>query len=205
MTYSLFAPPGMGDVISLVVYVLSEPYLFIGSTTVMTTAVVALSALLAAVAAIPPARGTGPGRAISRALDWAAPKLALVLGYFGLGSMALATEILIRFHGMNPMGTEIQFRSGLGHLLVAVLGILALSPRLRGLDLRTWVEAHFWALTYLAFQVVVLTPPWFEFQLQGELVSGAARGMLAAAALFNLFLWTVVVPRRTTAPERASS
>jgi len=37
---SLLAPPGLGDVLSLVRYVLDDPRLFIGSTTVMTSGLV---------------------------------------------------------------------------------------------------------------------------------------------------------------------
>lgn len=199
MTYSLFAPPGVGDVLSIVMYALSEPYLFVGSTTWMTSGLIFVSAVIAGSTALPAARSTPPGRIAWRLLGWAAPKLALVLVYFGLGSMALATEILLRFHDVNAIGTEIQFRSGLGHLLVAALGIALLRPRLRGLDLRTWVEAHFWALAYLTFHVVVLTPPWFEFQFQGELIVPIARGGLAAALAVNVVLWSAVVPRRAAA------
>lgn len=107
----------------------------------------------------------------------------------GVGSMALATEILVRFHGGDPIGTEIQFRSGIGHLAVAAIGILLLLSRLRGQDLRAWLDAHFWALAYLTVQVLVFTPPWFDFQFQRHLVLDVARGVLLTALAVNLVLW----------------
>lgn len=202
MVHSVLAPPGFGDVISMVTYVLGDPYLFIGSTTVMTTALVIGTVMLAATAAVPFARPTLVSRAADALLAWLAPKLALALVYFGIGSMALATEILLRFHAGNPIGTEIQFRSGLGHLGVAAIGIALLSSRLRGRDRRTWIEAHFWALAYLTVQVLVFTPPWFDFQFQRDLVLGVARGVLVAALAVNLSLW-LVVARAARLPERA--
>lgn len=184
----------------MVTYVLGDPYLFIGSTTVMTTAMVLGVVALAATAAVPFGRRSPIVAAAEALLAWVAPKLALVLAYFGVGSMSLATEILIRYHGDNPIGTEIQFRSGVGHLAVAAIGILLLSSRLRGHGLYAWVEAHFWALTYLTVQVLVFTPPWFDFQFQGDLISGVARGVLLAALAVNLYLWIVVA--RALRPSR---
>ena len=200
MTYSLFAPPGVGDVVSMVLYVLADPYMFIGSTTVMTTGLIGTIALLAGLVALPVVRRTRAARSVSRLLDWLAPKLALVLLYFGVGSMVLATEILVRFHGVDPLGTEIQFRSGLGHLVVAMLGIAVLSGRLRDLGARTWLDAHFWALAYLTLHVVVFTPPWFDFQLQGPLVSTIARGGLAALLASNVALWHATGAIRAARP-----
>lgn len=115
--------------------------------------------------------------------------------------MALATEIILRFHWVNPIGTEIQFRSGVGHLGVAALGIALLWSRLRGHDARTWIEAHFWALSYLTIQVLVFTPPWFDFQFQRDLVLGVTRGVLIAALAVNLYLW-VVAARAARIPAR---
>ncbi|MBU6422551.1 MAG: hypothetical protein KGQ88_00785 [Chloroflexi bacterium] len=188
---------------SMVTYVLGDPYLFIGSTTVMTTAMVLGAVVLAATAAVPFRRADPISRTAETLLDWAAPKLAIVLAYFGIGSMSLATEILIRYHGDNPVGTEIQFRSGVGHLAVALIGILLLSSRLRGHDLRRWLDAHFWALAYLSVQVLVFTPPWFDFQFQGALVFGIARGALVGALAVNLYLWLIVARAvRLPAPRR---
>lgn len=201
MVHSLLAPPGFGDVVSMVTYVLGDPYLFIGSTTVMTTALVIGTVVLAATAAVPFARPTPISRASDALLAWLAPKLALTLAYFGIGSLALATEILLRFHWANPIGTEIQFRSGLGHVGVAAIGIVLLWSRLRGHDRRAWIEAHFWALAYLTVQVLVFTPPWFDFQYQRDLVLGVTRGALVAALAVNLYLW-VVVARAARLPAR---
>lgn len=201
MVHALLAPPGFGDVVSMVTYVLGDPYLFIGSTTVMTTAMVLGSVVLAATAAVPFGRADRVAERAEALLGWIALKLAIVLAYFGLGSMSLATEILLRFHGDNPIGTEIQFRSGVGHLAVAAIGIFLLRSRLGGHGLRTWLDAHFWALGYLTIQVLVFTPPWFDFQFQGELVLGIARGTLVAALALNLYYW-IFVARGVRLPRR---
>jgi hypothetical protein len=37
--------------------------------------------------------------------------------------------------------------------------------------------------------VIVLTPPWFAFQGQLEVIRPAALGALAAGALVSAFLW----------------
>jgi len=77
--------PTANDLASLVAYVLGNPYLFISSSTVMTTGLV-LGAV--AVSMVP---RTGP------VMRTVAPPLAMVLLYFGVGSLVLATEILVRF------------------------------------------------------------------------------------------------------------
>lgn len=205
MLHSVLTPPGLGDVVSLVLFVLADPYLFIGSTTVMTSGLVLGCLLLVATAAHGKRRVPRVARTSGRVLAWAGPKLALALVYFGVGSMVLATEILIRFHHVNPIGTEMQFRSGIGHLAVAVLGIVALRPYLRRLPVRTWVEAHFWALTYLTVHVMLFTPPWFEYQFQLDLVMGVTRAMLVAALTVNLTLWWTVAARRSPAPAAAAA
>src|SRR2546427_7505800 len=99
--------PTATDLAALLGYVLGNPFLFISSSTVMTTGLV-----LGAVAMSLVPRG-------APALRIAAPPLAMVLAYFGLGSMVLATEILVRFHGAIPDATETQFASGIGHLVEA--------------------------------------------------------------------------------------
>lgn len=192
---AVLAPPGFGEVISLLGYILSHPHLFIGSTTVMTTGLVIGVGLTAALAAVgAPAFPTFAAMA-GRALFWLAPKLALALVWFGVGSMILATEILLRFHEVFPEGTQMQFRSGLGHLVVAMIGVLLLRSRLAGRTRREWVEAHFWALTYMSVHVVLLTPPWFDFMFQGELVRTVANCGLALALAVNVCVWRSV--RRT--------
>src|SRR5919202_6927005 len=89
--------PSPADLAGLVAYVLTNPYLFISSSTVMTTGLV-IGAV--AVSMIP--RGAPLMRLV-------APPLAMLLLYFGAGSMALATEILLRFHDRLPDATETQF------------------------------------------------------------------------------------------------
>jgi hypothetical protein len=186
---AVLAPPGFGEVVSLLGYILSHPHLFIGSTTVMTTGLVIGVGLTAAFAAVgAPASATFAAMA-GRVLFWLAPKLALALAWFGVGSMILATEILLRFHHLFPEGTEMQFRSGLGHLVVAAIGILLLRSRLVGRSRSEWVEAHFWALTYMSVHVVLLTPPWFDFMFQGELVRTVANSGLALALAVNVYFW----------------
>jgi hypothetical protein len=148
--------PTASDLAGLLGYVLGNPYLFVSSSTVMTTGLV-LGAV--AVSMVP---RTAP---VMRVVG---PPLAMLLMYFGVGSMVLATEIFVRFHYAIPDATETQFASGLGHLLEAAAGIAVLTPHLR---------------------VVVLTPPWFAFQGQLEVIRTAALGALAAGALISVFLW----------------
>lgn len=205
MLHSLLSPPGLGDVVSLVLFVFADPYLFIGSTTVMTSGLVLACLLLAATATHAKRRAPRVARTSDRVLAWAGPKLALALAYFGVGSMVLATEILIRFHDVNPIGTEMQFRSGIGHLAIALLGIVALRSYLRGLTVRMWVDAHFWALTYLTVHVMLFTPPWFEYQFQLDLVMGVTRAMLVSALTVNLSLWWTVAATRSPAAAAAAA
>ncbi|OLC54264.1 MAG: hypothetical protein AUH85_12200 [Chloroflexi bacterium 13_1_40CM_4_68_4] len=186
MSYSFL--PSVTDLQSLLFYVLNEPYLFVSSSTVMTTGLVALAMTLGiAVTTSRVVPWVDPFGVSSRLLRWVAPKLALVLAYFGLGSMMLSTEILLRFHSSIPLETETQFRSGLGHLAVAVLGIAALSPLLRRIARREWITSNFYALGYWAFQIAVLTPPWFAFQGQYELVLGVTKALLVGAFAATLF------------------
>ena len=175
--------PTASDLAGLVTYVLGNPFLFISSSTVMTTGL-----LLGAVAVTVIPR-TGP---LMRVV---APPLAILLGYFGVGSMALATEILIRFHDSIPDATETQFASGIGHLLMAAAGIVVLIPHLRARSRRTWIVANAVAVAYWAAHVIVLTPPWFAFQGQLEVIRAAALGALAGGALVSAFLWRTAPPR----------
>jgi hypothetical protein len=128
-------------------------------------------------------------------LRGAAPTLAVILSYFGLGSIVLSTEILIRFHATIPSETEIQFVSGVGHLLEAAIGIALLFPYLRGRAKHEWLWAHTLALTYWTFQVAVLTPPWFAFQGQREAVLQVVLIMLVVAATLNVLLWRTAARR----------
>lgn len=190
MNYSLFVP-SFPDLGAALFYLLHHPYLFISSSTVMTTGLILAAMTLGAVASasrfLPQAGSDLVGLSLL-ALRWLAPKLALTLVYFGLGSMVLATEILIRFHQVIPGETEIQFRSGLGHLAVAVIGIAILWPFLRGRPAAEWIAANFWALTYWALQVTFLTPPWFAFQGELKLVLGVANVCLGAGFALTLYL-----------------
>lgn len=180
--------PGVNDLTSLFCFVLNDPYLFISSSTVMTTAIiVAVSTLGLMVAGtrIIPFAPLGFPR---RLLRWVAPKLALTLVYFGAGSMVLSTEILLRFHRDIPYETEVQFRSGIGHLAVAAFGILVLLPFLGGVRRAEWVRANLWALGYWALQIALLTPPWFAFQGQLDLVLGASKVLLGVGFAVTLYL-----------------
>jgi len=168
----------IGDIGGLIAYVFGNPYLFISSTTVMTSGLL----LGAVVVSVLPQR--------THMLRRGAPTLVLILGYFGLGSIALSSEILLRFHGTIPDETETQFVSGLGHLVEAAVGIALLIPFARRHTKTEWLWAHTLALAYWTFQVAVLTPPWFAFQGQREAVLLVVLVMLAVAATANVLLWT---------------
>jgi hypothetical protein len=176
--------PSASDLAGLVTYVLGNPFLFISSSTVMTTGLV-----IGAVAVSMVPRSAPVMRVV-------APPLAMLLVYFGLGSFVLATEILVRFHATIPEATETQFASGVGHLLEAAGGIAILSPHLRRRARRTWVVANAAAVAYWAAHVALLTPPWFAFQGQLEVVRAAALGALAAGALVSAVLWRAAPPRQ---------
>jgi hypothetical protein len=179
--------PSINDLGGLVIYLFDNPYLFISSTTVMTSGL-----LIGAVAVSILPRRLGVMHAV-------APTLAVILAYFGAGSMLLSTEILLRWHHMIPYETEVQFVSGLGHLAVAALGIAVLAPHLRGRGRPDWLWAHNIALAYWTFQITVLTPPWFSFADQRALVTTCALFMVAIAAGVNALLWV-----RTAEVARAS-
>ena len=176
--------PTANDLAGLFTYVLGNPYLFISSSTVMTTGLV-----LGAVAVSMVPRSAPVMRIV-------APPLAMLLVYFGVGSMILATEILVRFHDSIPDATETQFASGVGHLLEAAAAIAVLSPHLRARSRVAWIVANIVAVGYWAAQVIVLTPPWFAFQGQLEVIRAAALGALAAGALVSAFLWRTAPQRR---------
>ena len=169
--------PTATDLAELLGYVLGNPFLFISSSTVMTTGLV-----LGAVAMSLVPRG-------APALRIAAPPLAMVLAYFGLGSMVLATEIFARFHAAIPDATETQFASGIGHLVEAAAGVAILFPHLRRRSRHTWIVANAVAVAYWMAQVLIITPPWFAFQGQLEVVRMLALAALAAGALVSLVLW----------------
>ena len=169
--------PTANDLAGLLAYVLGNPYLFISSSTMMTTGLV-----LGAVAVSMVPRSAPVMRV-------AGPPLAMLLVYFGVGSIVLATEILIRFHDAIPDATETQFVSGVGHLLEAAAGIAVLTPHLRARSRLTWVVANAVAVCYWAAHVIVLTPPWFAFQGQLEVIRAAALCALAAGALVSALLW----------------
>jgi len=176
--------PTASDLAGLLTYVLGNPYLFISSSTVMTTGL-----MLGAVAVSMVPRSAPVMRMI-------APPLAMLLVYFGAGSMILATEILVRFHASIPDATETQFASGIGHLLEAAAGIAVLTPHLRARSRLTWIVANAVAVGYWTAHVVVLTPPWFAFQGQLEAIRAAALGALGAGALVSAFLWCAAPQRR---------
>ncbi|TMC69627.1 MAG: hypothetical protein E6J13_10865 [Chloroflexi bacterium] len=169
--------PTASDLAGLVSYVLGNPFLFISSSTVMTTGLVIGAVAVSLVPRSAPA------------IRIVAPPLAVILVYFGIGSMVLATEILVRFHDMIPDATETQFASGVGHFLEAAAGIAILSPHLRRRSRRTWIVANALAVAYWAAQVVAITPPWFAFQGQLDVIRVAALGALATGALVSAVLW----------------
>lgn len=166
--------PGFDDLAGLIGFVLRDPYLFISSSTVMTTAVVAALVVLSLIAS--------RNDAVRRVLVRSAAPLVLVFGYFGIGSLALSLEILVRFHSVIPFETETQFISGLGHLLVGSAGMLV-ALRLARQSSPRWLLANAIALLYWALQVAVLDPPWLSFQGQGALMRTAAFAAIAALTL----------------------
>lgn len=176
--------PTASDLAGLLAYVLGNPYLFISSSTVMTTGLVVGAVAISIVPRTAPV------------LRFIAPPLSLVLVYFGIGSMALATEILVRFHDVLPDATETQFASGIGHLIEAAAGIAILFPHLRHRSRRVWIAANATAVAYWIVQVFVLTPPWFAFAGQLELVRSLAYGALATGLLVSALLWRAAPPRR---------
>jgi hypothetical protein len=125
-----------------------------------------------------------------------APPLAMLLLYFGVGSLLLATEILVRFHDTIPDPTETQFASGIGHFLEAGVGIAVLTPHLGSRSRRTWIVGNAVAVAYWSVHVIVLTPPWFAFQGQLDVIRAAALGTLAAGALISAVLWRAAPPRQ---------
>lgn len=169
--------PSASDLAGMVSYVLGNPFLFISSGTWMTTGLV-----IGAVAVSLVPRSAPVMRMV-------APPLAMLLVYFGLGSMMLATEILVRFHDIIPAESETQFVSGIAHLLEAAAGIALLTPHLRRRSRRTWVIANAVAVAYWVAHVILLTPPWFAFQGQLEVVRAVALGALALGGLVSVFLW----------------
>lgn len=182
--------PAVADLADLLGYVLSNPYLFISSSTVMTTGLILAAASVGTVAL-----ATGRCRGL---LHSAAPSLALLLAYFGLGSLLLSIQIFVRFHADIPVPVEIQLKSGLGHFAEALLGIALLSGYLRSRPGRDWVAGNIVALTYWLGHVVVLTPPWFEFQGQRDIILGAAIVILGTGLLV-----TAVVAARIAPPQAA--
>jgi hypothetical protein len=176
--------PSAVDLAALIAYVLGNPYLFISSSTVMTTGLV-----IGAVALVAVPRGVPLLRLV-------APSLAMLLAYFGIGSIVLATEILVRFHGAIPDATETQFASGVGHLLGAAAGVAFLYPHLRRRSRRAWVAANAGASAYWTAQVIVLTPPWFAFAGQLDAVRAVALAALATGALVSAALWRRSPPSR---------
>ena len=172
--------PSINDLVGLVTYLFSNPYLFISSSTVMTSGLL----LGAVVVSILPRR--------LGVMHWIAPTLAVILAYFGFGSFALSTEILLRFHSSIPYETEVQFVSGIGHLAEALIGLVVLFPHVRHHTKLEWLWAHTVALSYWTFQVAVLTPPWFSFQGQREITRVVAvLGLAAAAAVTGMFAMRV--------------
>ncbi len=182
--------PSIGDIGGLVTYLWFNPYLFISSSTVMTSGL-----LIGAVAVSLLPLHAHPLRRI-------APTLAVILAYFGIGSFSLSVEILLRFHSTIPYETEVQFVSGIGHLAEALVGLALLFPHLRHHTRLDWLWGHSVALAYWAFQITVLTPPWFSFQGQREVATMSAFLLLAIAAGVNATLWVRAASLRVHALAR---
>jgi hypothetical protein len=176
--------PSTYDLAGLLAYVLGNPFLFISSSTWMTTGI-----LLGAVALSIVPRS-------SPVLRLVAPPLAMVLLYFGAGSMALATQILVRFHAVSPDAAETQFASGIGHLLAASAGIAILFPYLRGRSRRAWILSNAAAVVYWTAQILVLNPPWLAFGNQLDFTRPVALGALASGALVSVIFWRFGERRR---------
>lgn len=172
------ALPSVNDLLDLVAYAIANPVAFVTRGTVMTTSLL----IAAVVVSVLPRRST--------LLHRTAPSLALVLFYFGLGSILLAVEIILRFHGAFPHETEVQLVSGITHLALAVVGVAVLWPHLRDHPRIEWLWAHTIALAYWAFHVTVLTPEWFTFKGQRDIARVGALLMLSVAAAINALLWT---------------
>ena len=170
--------PSFDDLGGLIAYLFSNPYLFISSTTAMTSGLL----IGAVVVSLTPRS--------SAVLSTIAPTLAVILAYFGVGSFALSSEILVRFHASIPYETEVQFVSGIGHLAEAAVGLALLFPHLRDHTRREWLSAHNAALAYWTFQIAVLTPPWFSFQGQRALATTGGLIVVLVAACVNVVLWT---------------
>lgn len=81
-----------------------------------------------------------------------------------------------------------MFRSGLGHLALAALGLVALSPFLCAHRREDWLAANLWALGYWTFHVAFLTPPWFSFGGEGDLVLGVVKLALGVGFAVTLLL-----------------
>jgi hypothetical protein len=187
--------PGFEDLTRLLGFVVHHPYLFVSSSTVMTTGIVTALALLSILSTRMPV--------VRRVLVRSAPTLALMFAYFGLGSLALSAEILFRFHDAIPVETETQFVSGLGHLGIGALGAL-IAVRLASGARPRWLLANAIALLYWTLQIAVLDPPWFSFQGQGEVMRLAAFATIAALALATTVAGRVSTPSAAHAePSRA--
>ncbi|HET8568905.1 MAG TPA: hypothetical protein VFM93_07965 [Candidatus Limnocylindria bacterium] len=180
--------PGFADVADALAYIVANPYLFVSSSTVMTSGLIALTLLLR-VAALRSARA-------ARLQAVIATPMVLVLAYFGIGSMALASFLYVRLHSSIPLETEIQMVSGIGHFAVAVAGVALLAgPALRA---RGWLVANLVAAAYWILQIAVVRPPWLEFQAHGPITRTIAFAALGASALL-----TCVALRRSAAQRGA--
>ena len=190
--------PSLREVEGLIDYLVANPALFIHSSTVITSTLVLSVFVVRLVAFV--SRGRLRER-LGALLAIVSPALALLLLYFGIGAMALSTEILLRFHDTIPLTTEVQFRSGIGHLLIGLLGVGALFPWLRRRTTRMWLLSNLAAIAYWAFQVVVLTPPWFSFQGQRRLVLVVVDALLAVSATATLFALVRLARRAHLPPD----
>lgn len=154
-------------------FVRNNPYLFIGSSTVMTTTLTLFGFALTSTAFIGTSLNVHAAwlSRLRAFLHKSAPSVALTLAYFGLVSLLLSVQIWLRFQNDIPDEADTQLISGIGHFTFALVAILVMSKHLKSHGIVSWLVANLVALTYWASHVLLLTPPWFFFQGQGEQVT----------------------------------
>ncbi len=162
--------PTLEDMQAIITYAFAHPYSFITRPTVMT-----LSLLIAMV-------GVGVVRRRSPFLHRIAPSVSVILIYFGIGSLAVATQFLLRYHDAYTHWTEVQLVSGFTHLIGASAGVVLLHGHLRGRTRAEWMRANTVALAYWAGYLALVMPEWFTFDDQGEVIRAVTLGILAVIA-----------------------
>lgn len=184
--------PSFIDLFGMFGYVFGNPYLFIGSSTVITSTLISLVLLIRLLVPLCLKFGSVTRAAsLSNLLLRVAPTMGFLLFYFGSVSMLLSLEIFWRFHTLIPEETETQLRSGAGHILLAGLGILLLLPYLRRRSVRTYLVGNILALSYWSVNVQLITPPWFHFQDQGDVVIPWVSASLGVGYVLTGLFWLI--------------